>query len=141
MENKIPKEEGELIKQGPDIEVVKAIESVDDLFESEIIREFVKNSGQYLILPKGTLLMEGICNQLVKYIKIPFGFEEVVLPKIIPMDTIRKADILGKSEEEFADYIGQYKGLESANIIYKKSFFSGKIPSFSSRVELTLDNN
>ena len=52
-----------------------------------------------------------------------------------------KADILGQSEEEFADYIGQYKDLESANIIYKKSFFSGKIPSFSSRVELTLDNN
>lgn len=52
-----------------------------------------------------------------------------------------KADILGKSEEEFADYIGKYKGLESANITYKKSFFSGKIPSFSSRVELTLDNN
>jgi len=52
-----------------------------------------------------------------------------------------KEEVLGKTEEEFADYISQFKDLDSANIEYKKSLFSGKIPAFSSRVEITLDNN
>ena len=74
-----------------------------------------------------------------KKIIIRMSLKARILPDL-DLDKM-KEDILGKSEEEFADFIGQFKDLDSANIVYKKSFFSGRIPAFSSRVELTLDNN
>jgi seryl-tRNA synthetase len=95
----IPTEEGELIKQGPELEVTRAIGSIDDLFESEIMGEFVKNSGQYLILPKGAMVLNGLKNLLVEYVRDSVGFEEVVLPKIAPVDSFRKADILGRWDD------------------------------------------
>ncbi|MBS3122485.1 hypothetical protein J4434_06405 [Candidatus Woesearchaeota archaeon] len=100
----VPCVEGELIKQRPEPDIeddqaterAQVIESIDNLFESEILGEFVKNSGQYIILPKGTKILNGIYALLNKYIRDSIGFEEVVLPKIAPVDTFRKAGILSK---------------------------------------------
>ncbi len=99
MINNVPTEEGELIKHGPGIEVRPVINGMDDLFESEIIGEFVKNSGQYVILPKGTRLLNGIYALLEEYLRSPLNFEEVILPKIAPVDTFRRADILSKWDD------------------------------------------
>lgn len=96
---KIPMNEGELIKQGPDVKVVSAIKSIDDLFKSEILGEFVRNSGQYVILLKGTKILSVIYSLLEEYLRVPLNFEEVVLPKIAPVDTFRKADILSKWDD------------------------------------------
>jgi len=109
--NKIPTEEGQLIKQGPELEVTQAIERIDDLFDSEIIGEFVKNSGQYLILPKGAMILNGLKNLLVEYIKKLVGFDEVILPKIAPVDSFRKADILGRWD----DYLISVKPFSRTN--------------------------
>jgi len=95
----IPKEEGELIKQGHELEVAQSIESIDDLFKPEIIGEFVKDSGQYLILPKGTRILNGLKLLLVEYVSDSVGFEEVVLPKIAPLNSFKKAGILGKWDD------------------------------------------
>lgn len=100
----IQKAEGELIKQGPEPDIgsdqaterAQAIESINDLFESEVLGEFVKNSGQYIILPRGTKILNGIYALLNEYVRDSVGFEEVVLLKIAPIDTFRKADILNK---------------------------------------------
>lgn len=97
--NTIPTEEGELIKQCPEVEVRPAIDGIDDLFESEIIGEFVKNSGQCVILPKGTRLLNGIYALLNEYVGNFIDFEEVVLPKMAPVDTFRKADILSRWDD------------------------------------------
>ena len=107
----IPTEEGELIKQGPELEVTQAIESIDDLFESEMMGEFVKNSGQYLILPKGAMVLNGLKNLLVEYVRDSVGFEEVVLPKIAPVDSFRKDDILGRWD----DYLISVKPFSRTN--------------------------
>ncbi|MBU2561811.1 MAG: hypothetical protein KKD17_05935 [Nanoarchaeota archaeon] len=95
----VPTKEGELIKQGSHIEASQKIESIDELFESEIIGEFVKGSGQYVILPKGTSILNGLCRLIDEYVKEAAGFEEVVLPKIAPVDSFRKADILGRWDD------------------------------------------
>lgn len=99
MKEDIPITEGKLIKQGPELEVTQAIKSIDDLFEAEIIGEFVKNSGQYIILPKGTKILNGLKYLLSEYVRDSVGFEEVILPKIAPVDSFRKADILGRWDD------------------------------------------
>ncbi|MBU0666980.1 MAG: aminoacyl--tRNA ligase-related protein [Nanoarchaeota archaeon] len=99
MNKKIPTKEGELIKQGSKIKTNKKIETVKELFESEILAEFINNSGQYLILPKGTKILIAIKSLLKKYLQKELGFEEVILPKMAPVDSFRKADILGRWDD------------------------------------------
>ncbi|MFC1768985.1 aminoacyl--tRNA ligase-related protein [Nanoarchaeota archaeon] len=95
----IPTEEGELIKKGPEGELVNGIDSIDDLFERKIVGEFVKNSGLYVIFPKGTSILNKIYGSLEDSLRDEIGFEELVLNKIIPVETIRKADMLGKWDD------------------------------------------
>jgi seryl-tRNA synthetase len=112
MEAKIPTKEGELIKEGPKMRTNGAIEGIDELlFKEEIIGEFVKGSGQNVILPKGTRILNGIYSVLNQYLKEAIGFEEVVLPKIAPVDTFRKAGILGKWD----DYLESVKPFGKTN--------------------------
>jgi seryl-tRNA synthetase len=96
MITKIPTREGELIKEGPEIETTKAINSNEDLFRLGIIKEFVKNSGQFVILPEGTKILNRILTLIDVNIRKELGFEELILPKMVPIDTVRKADILRK---------------------------------------------
>jgi len=112
MERKIPTKEGELIKEGPEMEEKQAIQGIDELlFKDEIIGEFVKGSGQNVILPKGTRILKGIYSLLNDYMKEAVGFEEVVLPKIAPVDTFRKARIVGKWD----DYLESVKPFGKTN--------------------------
>lgn len=85
--------EGELIKQGPEIAVSWSGKNV---FELGMINHFVKDSGQFLILPQGVKTLNIIYSLLNKYVQDKLCFEEVVLPKIVPADSLRKADIFGK---------------------------------------------
>lgn len=117
---KIPTEEGELIKDGPQIMTNEAITCIDEmLFKDEIIGEFVKGSGQNVILPKGTRILNGIYSVLNEYLKEAVGFEEVVLPKIAPVDTFRKARILGKWDDylESVKAFGKTKGVTEEYIM------------------------
>ena len=92
----IPTQEGELIKQGPEIKANTAISSIEALFDEEILGEFVEGSGQFVILPKGTRLLNQIYSLLNQFLTNELEFEEVVLPKIAPVETFRKADLLGR---------------------------------------------
>lgn len=119
MENNIPRKEAALIKSGPAVNVHPGIKSIDELFESEIIGEFVKNSGQYVILPKGTNILNKIYDYLQEYLVRPMRFREIVLPKIIPVETVRKADILGKWDQYLivARPFSKTKGVEEDYIL------------------------
>jgi len=66
-----------------------------------------------------------------------------VKAKILPSLNLEemKMDILGKNEEDFVAYIRQFKELENAYINFNVPFRNGRIPSFPSRVDLSLDNN
>lgn len=85
----IPHKEGELIKEGPD---VSASFSDPKLFE-----EFMP--GQYVIGPKGMKIMNSLYIILNEYITTPLSFDEVMLPKIAPVETFRKADIIGRWDD------------------------------------------
>ncbi len=63
-----------------------------DLIAKGIIEEFTQ--GQYVILPKGMKILNLIYEALQKYMVKPLNFEEVVLPKMAPVDTFRKASLV-----------------------------------------------
>lgn len=88
-------------------EVVKAIDrsgmkrpaffgGASALFESGLIAEFVRGSGQYVMLPKGARLINAVRTMLSREIGTGMGFEEIILPKAAPLDTFRKAGLLGR---------------------------------------------
>lgn len=63
-----------------------------DLTKIGIIEEF--GPGQYVILPKGTKLLNKIYEAMQEHIVRPLNFEEVVLPKMAPVDTFEKASLV-----------------------------------------------
>ncbi|MBI2548003.1 hypothetical protein HYW21_01500 [Candidatus Woesearchaeota archaeon] len=63
-----------------------------DMTTMGIIKEFTQ--GQYVILPKGMRILNGIYEALQRYIVRPLDFEEVVLPKMAPVDTFKKASLV-----------------------------------------------
>lgn len=60
-----------------------------------ILRELVPGSGQYVILPKGVKILNRILG-IISIFQTGMGFEQVYLPKILPVETLRKAGIIGK---------------------------------------------
>lgn len=92
----VPAIEGEIVKKGPLIENTRNFGGAAVLFESGLVSEFVKGSGQYVLLPKGTKIINAIRTLLAGEIGACLGFEEITVPKIAPLDTFRKADVLGK---------------------------------------------
>jgi len=63
-----------------------------DLFARGILGKFTP--GQFVILPEGMKILNRIYDLLQKYLVQPMGFEEVVLPKMAPVDTFRKASLV-----------------------------------------------
>ena len=63
-----------------------------DLEEKGIIGEFT--TGQYVILPKGMQILNRIYELLNEYVTKPLNFEEVVLPKMAPVGTFKKASLV-----------------------------------------------
>lgn len=92
----IPAIEGEIVKKGPVIGNARSFGRAAVLFESGLVSEFVKGSGQYVLLPKGTKMINAIRTLLADEIGACLGFEEISLPKIAPLETFRKAGVLGK---------------------------------------------
>ncbi|MEK6979417.1 MAG: aminoacyl--tRNA ligase-related protein [Candidatus Micrarchaeota archaeon] len=94
----IPTTEGALIKRGK-----KGFRGTPGGFdaraENDICKEFVRGSGQYVLLPKGTRLLNAVCTLLTEDMQKPLVFEEVVLPKIAPVKTFRKAGITGNWDD------------------------------------------
>ncbi|MFC1728076.1 aminoacyl--tRNA ligase-related protein [Nanoarchaeota archaeon] len=84
-----------------------------------IIKEFVKGSGQYTILPEGKRIKNAIEEKLESYLTKEIGFEEVELPKIVPRSTLEKAGIL----DRWNDYLisvkpyGETKGVKDEYIM------------------------
>jgi hypothetical protein len=54
-------------------------------------------------------------------------------------ENIRK-EVLGKSEDDLKNYLSTFSNIEEAQVEYKPSFISGRMPFFSSQIEITLDN-
>ena len=63
-----------------------------DMIAMDFLSEFTH--GQYVILPKGMKILNGIYEALQKYVVQPLNFEEVVLPKMAPVDTFKKASLV-----------------------------------------------
>ena len=63
-----------------------------DLETMGILEEFMQ--GQYVILPNGVKILNGIYEALQKYVVKPLNFKEVVLPKIAPVNTFKKASLV-----------------------------------------------
>lgn len=57
----------------------------------------------------------------------------------IDLDNLKNG-ILGKNEDEFKLYLRTYPEIEKAEIDYWPGFVSGKIPSYESRVKITIDS-
>lgn len=55
----------------------------------------------------------------------------------IDLENLKKG-VLGKSEDEFKSYLKSYPQIESAEISYRPSFLGGRIPTYESRVDMTL---
>lgn len=96
MNDNIPINEGDIISP-PSLEVPENIQS--DINWNRIYSDFVKNSGQITILPEGMKILRIISENLKNQLIEKTGFEEVMLPKMVPVDTIRKADILYKWDD------------------------------------------
>jgi len=113
----IPREEGQLIKSGPEIDIVSAVRP--DLFEMRILGKFIEKSGQYVVLPEGMKIINRIYSLLNKYLRDAIEFEEVILPKVAPVKSFRKANVLDK----WNDYLlsvkpfSETKGVEEEYIL------------------------
>lgn len=62
------------------------------LISKGIIKEFTQ--GQFVILPKGTRVLNEIYKALQREVVEPLEFEEVVLPKMAPVKTFEKASLV-----------------------------------------------
>lgn len=89
---KQPFKEGDVIKQVGLVEAMQRDHQTVDLFESGILGELTQ--GHYVILPQGTILLNGIYALLKKYLQIPLSFDEVVLPKVAPVETFHTAALI-----------------------------------------------
>ena len=56
----VGEEEGKLVKQGPATKHKQKQFSPDELIEKDILKEFLPGTNQYLILPKGTKIINAI---------------------------------------------------------------------------------
>ena len=61
-----------------------------------MIKEF--ENGLYIVLPEGVRLLNRVLDKLDK-IKEELGFEEVILPKIVRVETLEKSKVLGKWDD------------------------------------------
>lgn len=115
----IPKEEGEEIKRGPVVRMPESSGPIDDVFEADYMVEFIQGSGHYVILPRGTELLDNIQALLEKWIRQPLDYDRVCLPKMAPVETFRKANILGKWDSYLlsAKPFGDTEGVEEEYLL------------------------
>ena len=79
-----------------------------------LIKELVVGSGQYAILPQGVKILNKLLCLLNQYIEKEVGFEEVYLPKIIPEETLEKAEIINRWNDYLISVLpfGKTKGVK-----------------------------
>ncbi|MFA6888497.1 MAG: aminoacyl--tRNA ligase-related protein [Candidatus Woesearchaeota archaeon] len=84
--------EGDVIRQG------KHQNSKNDsnLDIASFFGDFIIGTGHYVLLPKATTLLRRLDNILETILAQNIGFEEVILPKMAPVETFQKAGILGR---------------------------------------------
>ncbi|MBW2982591.1 hypothetical protein KY343_06935 [Candidatus Woesearchaeota archaeon] len=87
-----------------------------------IIEEFVKGSGQYVILPEGMELMDKITDLLKEYIAEELRFRKVSLPKIVPKSTLEKAEIFEKWDQYLIE-VNPYRFPEGETKGVKERYF------------------
>ncbi len=58
----------------------------------------------------------------------------------INLDNLKKG-VLGKSEGQLEAYLKTYPGISRVEVNYWPTFISGRIPSYTNRVNISLDNN
>jgi seryl-tRNA synthetase len=93
----VPVQEGELVKEGPK-RAAKPVQDLDALlFKERMIDHYAgRESGLFIILPEGQRLFEVLKGLVEERIGRALGYIPITLPKISPVDTFRKANILGK---------------------------------------------
>lgn len=91
--------EGKIIKQSK-IKKIKPIKDLDRLlFKKKIIDYYLKDSGLFVILPEGQQLYENLKRLIEKKIKYDLRYKQLTLPKISPLSTFKKANIIGKWDD------------------------------------------
>ncbi len=75
--------------------------------------------GHYVILPRGTRILNTLYSKLKRYLVGPLHFEEVVLQKMAPVSTFETAEILGKWDNYLLSVVpySTTKGVETPYIL------------------------
>lgn len=93
----IPVKEGELIEKGPTFKLNQTIDLDNEIFVQGYIRPYINNQTGLFIFPKkGEHLLSALTKYFTGRIIKKFGFDKIILPKISPVSTYAKANVLGK---------------------------------------------
>lgn len=100
LKKKIPTKEGELIKQSKKRTSLFEGDIDDLIFQERIIERYVyPTSGLFLILPEGQRIFDALKEIIEDEIRNKLDYFPITLPKISPVDTFRKASLLGKWDD------------------------------------------
>jgi seryl-tRNA synthetase len=93
----IPIKEGELIQPGPNFKVSARMDLDKEIFSRGYIRNYINDKTGLFIFPKkGESLLFALTQYVTRKIIGKFSFDKIILPKMSPISTYAKANVLGK---------------------------------------------
>ena len=90
----IPSQSGEIIKIGEQTRTWCTIDVLQEVLDDDLIIQNLK-PGHHILMPKATKNIDKFLELLDKKITKKLEFEKVILPKIVPLTTLKKAGVLG----------------------------------------------
>ena len=115
---KIPYEEGEIIKQSKTITNEYNGKIDLDIFRNKIVDHYIeKQSGIFIILLEGQKLLEVFKTIINERLVKQLNYQKMSLPKISPVDTFRKANILRKWDD-YLEKVIPYSTTKGVNESY-----------------------
>jgi len=110
---------GQIILEKP-ITNTECIDVDKELFKQEYVKHYLnRDSGLFVILPNGEKLLNILSGLISRKIISKFNFKKIILPKISPLSTYKKANILGKWDSYLEKVMpfGKTKGIKEDYIL------------------------
>lgn len=113
--SKVPTKDGTILEESTDIKSRYKSFSEKQLFTNKIIDKYLdKDSGLFIILPKGQKILNALINILKDEVAEKQAFEEYSFPKLINSRICQQAKIMGKWDK-YLLAVKSYKKANGAN--------------------------
>lgn len=120
MENKVPRQEGALILESPKQRMRTKCDIDISIFKEKYVDYYINDkTGLFMILPNGEKLLNVLKDYFAGVLIKKFNFDKLILPKMSPISTYAKADVLGKWDSYLNKVtpFGKTKGVKEEYIL------------------------